>query len=106
MAETTVVMIGARIFVSEEDVEALENRSHQLIKKAREARLHFYWGSPGEGRYCLMVGKILAKLGVENEASLEIPSTAIDELVSEVREAFENAGIRESANLIAQYFPD
>ncbi len=108
MASTTVVFFGIRLEPSEDEIEALEDRSHPAILSARKVGLQYYWGnfgSPGE-LYLLFIGKLLGKLGVEDASRLDFDEEQLSEIAADVTSKLSRAGFSEAPLFLAQFQSD
>lgn len=108
MANTTIVFYGIRLEVSDDDLDALESRSHPMQIAAKSAGLESYWGNfaaPNE-RYLLFIGKLLGKLGVEDRMEVQITADEFANTAKAVSAKLSNAGVSEAASLYLDYQPD
>ena len=107
-AEATVAFYGVRFPVSEDEITALEERSHPRILEARQNGLKYYWGNfaaPNE-EYALFIGDNLGILGVENERRVQLSPEELLARVQETNAKLKRAAIMQSPMLYLQWQPD
>jgi hypothetical protein len=95
MADTTIVFLGLKMEVAIDDVPALESRSFPLLVSARQAGLEHYWGnfeSPNE-RYSLFIGKLLGRLGIEDQQELGISPQSLVSQSTDIAQRLRDAGM-------------
>lgn len=95
MADTTVVFLGLKMEVAIDEIPALESRSFPILVSARRAGLEHYWGnfeSPDE-RYWLFIGKLLGRLGIEDEQEVVISPQSLVSQSTDVAEKLRDAGL-------------
>jgi hypothetical protein len=108
VSSTTLVFFGLRFEIADDEIEALERRSHPAIVMSIKFGLDHYWGnfgSPAE-QYFLFIGRLLAKLGVEDRAELQIDFEALSTTVRDVSSLLMKARISELPRLYMQFQPD
>lgn len=108
MAATTIVFYGIRFEVTEDDITALESRTHPKILAAKEVGLEYYWGnfdSPDE-EYVMFIGKLIGKIGVEDHREFQFKATEITEIEKLVSGRLRQVGIVEKSSLHFKYQPD
>jgi hypothetical protein len=108
MSATTIAFYGIRLNLGEDEIEALEDRSHPALLSARKVGLQHYWGNfgaPGES-YLLFVGKLLGKLGVEDASELRVDAAQLGQIAAEVSSKLSSEGFSELPALLLQYQPD
>jgi hypothetical protein len=108
MADTTIVFYGIRIQVDDDDLEALEARSHPLLAASKSAGLDTYWGifDEADEAHLLFVGKLLGKLGVEDCYESHILGDDLIKVTEETSKRLRKAGISGTITLYLQYHPD
>lgn len=108
MADTTIVVYGIRREISENDVDSLETKSHPIQIDARRVGLDIYWGNfafPME-KNLLFVGKIIGKIGIENNSDVCINTDNLLAIDIAISRAFQVAGIHDLPSLHIVYQPD
>ncbi|HVS34952.1 MAG TPA: hypothetical protein VMS17_05180 [Gemmataceae bacterium] len=108
MADTTIAFFGIRLEVCDDDLEALELRSHRAVVNAKKAGLEHYWGNfgaPGE-RYLLFVGKPLGKLGVEDSTEIRVSPEQFVQIATDVAGRLVKAGFSDTPSLFLQFQAD
>jgi len=107
MADTTVVLFGIRLEVSDDDLDELESRTHPMQIAAKRAGLESYWGKfsvPAEN-HLLFVCKLIGKLGVEDRMGIQINADDFARTAKTVSTKLRDAGISETALLHLEYQP-
>ena len=86
----------------------IEERTHPLIRLAKQHMLHHYFGdfAAPTGKYFLFIGRKIAILGRENSPEAILQLGDIEKHFREVGEKLTNAGITTPPSLFFQYEPD
>lgn len=108
MAATTIASFGIRFSVGEDEIEALEVRSHPAIMAARKAGLDYYWGNfdpPGECYY-LFLGKVFGKIGLEDSRELNFTAVEFSQTAAVVSGQLSDAGFTQTPSFYLQFQPD
>ena len=107
-AATAIAFYGIRLTIREDELSALEDRSHPALLNARKAGLQHYWGKFGgdPDSYYLFIGKLLGKIGVEDAIELRIDIHELVQSDPEVSRKLSDAGFSEAPTLLFQFQPD
>jgi hypothetical protein len=85
-----------------ENLLELSKHPHQLAAKANG--LQNWWGRCAEGEYYyLLVGKMIAKLGAENQSSVRVDDSVLASIADETRTKLLSAGFSERAAMIFEF---
>lgn len=106
--ESTLAFYGVRVEIPEEEINALEEQSHNLIVKARQNGLKFYWGNFATkgSKYLLFIGDRLAVLGFENDREIKISLDDLNKRIRETDARLQKAEISEQPMLYMEWQPD
>lgn len=107
-AEASLAFFGIRYEVSEDEIEALEERSHPGLVAARKIGLKHYWGNfgaPGE-QYLLFVGASLGVIGVEGANEVQLPADQLSHIIADTTTKLRRAGFLEQPALYFQRQPE
>jgi len=102
-----VIFFGVRYEPSDDELEALEARSHPLMTAAREAGLKHYWANfgPREEKYFLFLGTQIGIFGPENLVESATSADALKSTVDATSEKLTKAAIPGVPNLWVQWLP-
>src|SRR6266436_9114232 len=99
-ADAVVIFYGVRITIADEDLEACEEESHEVVRLAHDADLDTYLGRLTDGElYFLLIGKRLAVLGVENDTERAFSDAEFGRISSETRRRLVAGGFDQQAAL-------
>ena len=102
-----VVFIGVRYEPGDDELDALETRSHSLMVSARKVGLKHYWanfGWPGE-KYFVFVGKQLGVFGPEDMSVFQMPRELLLESFEETERKLRDANITGEPQFWVQWLP-
>jgi hypothetical protein len=107
-ADSTVVYYGVRFEVSDDEVVALENRSHEKIIVARRYGLKYYWGNfaAPNSKYLLFIGDELGIIGLENRRQIHFRAEDLAKRMKETETKLSRAGIAELPALYLEWQTD
>ncbi len=107
-AASSLIFYGIRFDVAQSDIEALEQRIHPWIVKARSVGLNFYWENVGglSPRYLFFIGRKIGIIGVENETEMIISESELVLKMAEVNAKLKAVGYSEDPKLYFQLIPD
>jgi hypothetical protein len=106
-ADSSLVLYGLKFAVSnEEELNALEQRTHPLQCKASSAQLDHYWGAISVEEYALFIGRRLGLIGVENESCVVLSREDITRVQADVTATLNEMGLGGEPRLYIQLFPD
>ena len=107
-AESTVVFYGVQFNMRDEEITALEDRSHPLLVVARRNGLKHYWGNfaTPNSKWLLFIGDKLGILGLENEWEIQIRHDDLSDRMNEVEAKLRLTGIDEPPILCMAWQPD
>jgi hypothetical protein len=109
-ADSMTVVYGLRFFLAHDD-ERLEDavlapyeyETEPRIVRAREAGLDYWWSRDADGgRYHLLIGRMLARLGAEYDLHASLTDTALSRCRDDVRRRLDRAGFDGEASLHLQ----
>ena len=108
MAGTTIVFFGIRISLVEEDIEAMENRTHHYLIRSRKEKLDYYWGKfeRATESYYLFVGHLLGKFGEEDRFERQFVLESIAEMAIDLKRRLPEAGFEGIPTLFIQFESD
>lgn len=108
MADTTVVFCGIKFEVGDEDLHELERKAHPMQVAARKLGIDCYLGklAPSSDKYFLFIGKLLGKLGVEDQMGIQISPHEFARIVANVSEKLNEAEIIGTVSLHAEFEAD
>jgi hypothetical protein len=103
-ADAFYAFYGIRRLVNSDDESAinqLELRKHPIQTAARSHGLEVWWGNCAAGdHHYVLVGKMIAKLGVENQSSARVEDAALKSVAGEVTAKLLAAGFEESPGML------
>jgi len=105
---STIVFFGVRFELTEDEVTALEERTHPKLVAATQCGLKHYWGNfdaPGR-RYLLFIGDRLGVLGLEDDREIEISTVELAARMKDTEIKLQRAGIVTAAALYLQWQAD
>jgi hypothetical protein len=109
-ADAFHVCYGVRRQVDAADattVEALELRRHPWQVAANRHGLQCWWGvTTDEGRYFVLVGRIVGRFGWEGESAAEFSDAEIASVMAEAADRLRAAGIEGPPGWHFQFEPD
>ena len=92
---------------NEEEVTRLERRQDLRQVAARSHSLDSWWGvTTDQGRYFLLVGKLIGSFGWENEHTGRIEDTELMRLAEETKKKLRTAGFDAEPACHYQFEPD
>ena len=108
MADTSLIFVGIKIDVRDDELELLERRSHPAQRVAMAVGLDHYWGnfSSSSERYCIYVGRLICKIGCEDQTDSQITIASLAELEVVVSQKLQEARIEQPPLLHLAYQPD
>jgi hypothetical protein len=78
---------------SEQELEALEDRTDPRLATARKAHLKTYFGRATDGQpYFLFIGHHIGTFGVENQIERALSETEVQAIVEETKRRLQQAG--------------
>lgn len=93
-SDTFIAYYGLRFEISNDEIEAIEDRSDARVAAARKIGMKYYWGNFGglEERYLLFVGEEIGIFGDENsvEASFNLEDSRFS--ANDMKKKFNLAG--------------
>lgn len=108
-ADAFVVFYGTALPLAESEVTSCEERTHPLIKAAREARLNTYWADfiPNDDQGPeLLIGKKIGVFGLEGEISADVGRDNIEAVMNAVDTFLNTHGLATSGKLIIRFCQD
>jgi hypothetical protein len=106
-AGSSVVLCGLKFAVSnEEELDALENRTHPLQCKASSARLDYYWEAISVEEYALFIGRRSGLIGVKNGSCVVLSREDVSRVQADVTATLHEMGLGGEPRLHIQLFPD
>ena len=108
MADCVTVFFGIELRFNEDQVEMLEQRTHPAFAAARRTRLDIYWDDYElpNGQCVLFVGRLLGKLGVENDLQLRLTPQEFGAISSQVPRQLAESGFQGDPLLLCRLCPD
>jgi len=96
---------GIRFSIFEDDIEALEERTHPIMIQAQSAALQYYWANfGGHAEKCfLFVGRNLGILGREDLNENEFFRDDLDAIAAATRRTLVSAGFSEEPRFYLQW---
>lgn len=106
-ADSSLVFYGLKFAIADEqELDALEARTHPLQLKAKAAGLDHYWGNTAVEEYALFIGRRLGLVGVQNKSHVEISPEEMAGVDADVVNTFRKIGLEGDPKLHIQMFPD
>lgn len=108
-ADSVIVFYGAHISLSDDDMTACEERTHPMIRAARDAKLDFYWSDfiPHDERgYELLVGRRFGSFGPEDSVEAHIERGTLTLTMDAVDSFLARVGLASPGKLIVRYEQD
>lgn len=102
-ADAFIAFYGVRFDLSEDELEAVEERSDPRIAAARSQKLQTHLGRLTDGEsHFLLIGTKLAILGIEHDASRTISDGELEEIMRTTTIKLQSAGLRGTPELHLQ----
>ena len=93
-ADAFVAFYGVRYTLSEDECEAVEQRTDPRVTAARRTRLDSHLGRLTDGDpYYLLIGTSLGVFGVENQSARSVETTEIDRVMRQTAAMLVAAGL-------------
>jgi hypothetical protein len=95
-----------RLIGADEDaaVTLLELRKHPIQIAARSRGLDVWWGRCADGdQHYVLLGKMIAKLGAENQTSARLDDESLQKLAEDVRSKLKLAGFEDTPALLFEF---
>src|SRR5687767_6316797 len=107
-APSCIAYVGLRFTITDDEVEALEERRGSRQIEARNAGLKSYWGNFGLGApsYVLLVGSQLGTVGPEGQTFIRVDGDELVRLVERTREQLASTTMNGGVGLHVEYQPD
>jgi hypothetical protein len=107
-ADRVTLFYGVRLIVAEEEIPILEDRSHPIIRNARQNKLDHWWGTDNwvPAKTFMLVGKQLGALGFEAEPYVTIEDEQMEDIMSETKQKLRQGGFKDRPALHAQFEGD
>src|SRR5688572_11479172 len=107
-APSCVAYVGLRFPISDNEVEALEERRDDRQLAARSAGLKSYWGRFGleEPAYALFVGSPIGSFGPEGDGAACLRADELLGLLAATRERLGSVGMSGEVGLYVEWQPD
>ena len=87
-----------------ETLNLLELRKHPHQLAAKASGLQYWWGRCAEGEhYYLLIGKMIAKLGAENQSSVRVEDSTLASIADEVRDKLGSAGYSDQPAMLFEF---
>ena len=107
-APSCINFVGLRFPITNEEVEALEERRDARQIEARNAGLKTYWGNFGveSPQYALFIGTQLGSLGPEDQSSLSITADELAGIAERTSSQLASTTMRGAVGLHIEFHPD
>src|SRR5690349_10108235 len=108
-ADSVVVFYGAQIPLSQDEITTCEERTHPMIRAARDAKLDTYWTDfipHDEHGYELLVGRRFGSFGLEDSVEAHIERGTVTLTMDAVDGFLARVGLASPGKLIVRYVQD
>jgi hypothetical protein len=108
-ADSVVVFYGAQVSLSDDEIAACEERTHPMIRAAREAKLDFHWADyiPNDDHGPeLLVGRRFGSFGPEDSYEAHVERGTMVLTMDAVDSFLARVGLAAPGKLIVRYHQD
>ena len=107
-ASSFIAIYGIRLELNEDDLDAMEDRTHSFVVNAKKAGLDHFWGNfgcPGE-LHLIFIGRMLGVFGAEGDQAVRIEYAQLEQIADDVSSRLRGTGLSGKPALLLQYQPD